>query len=393
MTDERLAHAGFANEHQFNWRNLRLCILVSSAACACGYMLSIIGSVLGIPGFQVHMGILDPVTGTPTPNAAGLTGAITGTFYAGSCCGLIWGSFVMDKWGRKAGLINAAILASIGTIGVTAANGAPMFIVFRFFCGAGSNAFLGVTGVFTTEISPPAMRGLFVGMVGGGILTGYSIASLMGVAFFHVKDNVDAQWRAPLGLAMVFIAFVLLILPLLPESPRWLLMQGRNAEAKDIVLNIHKDTKSNSQTFAEHEFYQMQQQIELDKQLSTSWAEMFRRPSLRKRAMIAMTFGFFNQSTGILVIGSYGTLIYRSLGFDTNAVLCFQAGWIMTGVPFNFLGAWLSDRWGRKPMFILGLLGCAFSLALEAGLVATWVTPEELQHPNKVALGWAVAAL
>ncbi|KIY02780.1 uncharacterized protein Z520_01245 [Fonsecaea multimorphosa CBS 102226] len=392
MNDQRALRASFAGQNQFNWRNLRLIILISMGACTFGYGVSIIGTTLGEPGFLLYMGLVDSATGEPTTNSAGLTGAITGTFYAGSFCGLLVGSWVMDKYGRKAGVIYAAILGLIGTIGVTAAQNVAMFVVFRFFCGAGANSFLGVTGVFTSELAPPALRGFFVGMVGGGIVIGYSIASLMGLACFYI-DDLQAQWRVPLGLTLVFLVFMLCILPWLPESPRWLLMVGRDAEAKKLIYDIHKSSKDHSQTFAEQEFFQMQQQIELDKTMKTSWLEMFRKPSYRKRSIIALTFGFFNQSTGILVVGSYGTLIYKSLGYNARDVLCFQVGWILTAVPFNFLGAWLSDRWGRKPMFIIGLAGCAISLSLEAAIVATYVTPEQLLHPNQAALGMAVASL
>lgn len=243
----------------------------------------------------------------------------------------------MDRWGRKAGVIYAAVVSIVGTVGVTAAQNVAMFIVFRFVCGLGINAFLGVTGVLTSEIAPPALRGFFVGMVGGGILVGYSIASLMGLACFYIHSP-SAQWRLPLGLGLVFQVFMLCVLPWLPESPRWLLMVGRDAEAKAIIYDIHQSSKDHSQTFAEREFYQMERQIELDKRLKASFREMFTRPSYRKRTIIALSFGFFNQSTGILVVGSYGALIYKSLGFGARDVLCFQVGWIMTGLPFNFLG-------------------------------------------------------
>lgn len=81
MIDQRLAHAGFVGQNQFSWRNLRLVMLVSMGACAFGYGVSIIGTTLGEPGFLVYMGLVDPSTGESTPNASGLTGAITGTFY------------------------------------------------------------------------------------------------------------------------------------------------------------------------------------------------------------------------------------------------------------------------------------------------------------------------
>jgi MFS family permease len=174
-------------------------------------------------------------------------------------------------------------------------------------------------------------------MVGGGLVIGYSIASLMGLAGFYIHD-LHAQWRFPLGLGLVFLVFMLCILPLLLEAPRWLLMVGRDTEAKAIVFDIHKSPKDQRRTFAQREFFQMQQQVEIDRNMKSSWLEMFRRPSYRKRFIIALTFAFFNQSTGILVIGSYGTFIYKSLGFNARDALCFQVEWTLTAEPFTFLG-------------------------------------------------------
>ncbi len=243
----------------------------------------------------------------------------------------------MDRWGRKAGVIYCATVGIIGIVGVTAAQNVAMFIAFRFVCGLGLNAFLAASGVLCSEIAPPALRGLFVGMVGGGALVGYSIAALVGLACFYV-ENPSAQWRLPLALGLVFPILCLCSLPWLPESPRWLLMQGRVDEAKAIVLDIHKSSKNNSQSFAEREFYQMERQVEIDRSLKSTYLEMFIRPAYRRRTLIALTFGFLNQSTGVFVIGAYGSIIYKSLGFGPRDVLCFQAGWIITAIPFNFLG-------------------------------------------------------
>ncbi len=81
MVDGRLARSGFADDHQFNWRNLRLCALASLSALASGYGIAIISTTLGEPGFLVYMDLVDPATGEETSNASGLIGAIAGTYY------------------------------------------------------------------------------------------------------------------------------------------------------------------------------------------------------------------------------------------------------------------------------------------------------------------------
>lgn len=133
---------------------------------------------------------------------------------------------------------------------------------------------------------------------------GYATANYFGLAFFY-NHNLTIGWRAPLGLALVFPIIVLATLPFLPESPRYLLMKGRNDEAWKVVEKLHKDPNDPGDEFARGEFYQMKQQAAYDKTVPSTWYEMFRRPSYRKRAMFAMLYTFLDQSTGVLVINNY----------------------------------------------------------------------------------------
>ena len=71
------------------------------------------------------------------------------------------------------------------------------------------------------------------------IALGYGLASYMGMAFFY-SDVPVATWRGPLGMALLFPIIMLVILPFVPESPRFLLMRGRVDEARDIVLRLHR---------------------------------------------------------------------------------------------------------------------------------------------------------
>lgn len=141
-------------------------------------------------------------------------------------------------------------------------------------------------------------------MNGVFIAVGYALASYMGLAFFFAKDPA-VQWRAPLGLALIWPFMMLAVICFVPESPRWYLMQGRSEEAWKVISDLHTDSNDPNDSYARGEFYQMQKQTEMDRTLNPSWKQMFTKPSYRKRAMIAITFAFIGQSTAILVVNNY----------------------------------------------------------------------------------------
>ncbi|KAF2404022.1 MFS general substrate transporter [Trichodelitschia bisporula] len=257
-----------------------------------------------------------------------------------------------------------------------------MFIAARFFAGIGSWGFLAVCML----LAPPKLRGFFVGMNGVCIALGYALASYMGMAFFFVHS--DQQWRGPLGIALVWPFVMLFIICFVPESPRWLLLQGRTDKARDIVMRLHTVPGDVDQEFARSEFYQMQKQCELDRTLNPSWAEMFRRPSYRKRVILACGFAFIGQSTAVLVINNYGPLLYASLGYDTHDQLALACGWITVGVIFNAVGASFMDKVGRRPLMIAGVVGCCICLTIEAAMVAVYAKAAT----NKAGLSMGVAA-
>jgi MFS family permease len=102
------------------------------------------------------------------------------------------------------------------------------------------------------------------------IALGYGLASYFGMAFYYAKVPA-ATWRGPLGLALVWPILMLVILPFIPESPRFLLMKGRVEEAREVVLKLHQIPGDEDNEFARGEFYQMSKQAEYDRSTKVTW--------------------------------------------------------------------------------------------------------------------------
>lgn len=222
------------------------------------------------------MGI--PLTGpemTPDPNQVGL---INGIYQAGAVINIVLTVVVLDRYGRKMSMYYNCFFGLLGGALTTGAFNLATFTVGRLFLGGSAFGFLVLTPIYTAELSPPAVRGFFSGMNGFMISFAYAVAGYIGRAFYSSSDPV-ATWRGPLGVYFFFPLLLIVIAFFAPESPRWLLMQGRVEEARQITYRLHK--VKGDLTFATEEFKEMQRQTEIDRTLPTSWVSTGRRYHLR----------------------------------------------------------------------------------------------------------------
>ena len=219
------------------------------------------------------------------------------------------------------------------------------------------------------------------------MLCGYLLAAYMGVGFYFVSGA--NQWRGAMGIQMGFPAILLAGIYWMPESPRYLLSKNRIKEAWQITRDLHSNKDDTEKKFAKREFYQMRKTIEHDSTLPASYLEIFRRPSLRKRAMMTIMLEVCIQSSGILVVLSkchiltnedlysllsdYGSIIYKTLGFSTTTILNLQGGFQVVGAVFGLIALTFVDKVPRPRLIGLALMSCAACLIVITGLEATYV--------------------
>ena len=145
------------------------------------------------------------------------------------------------------------------------------------------------------------------------------------------------------------------------ESPRWLIDHGRQNEAFQ-AFNATRAESSEDSAAIEMEFEGLVQQIKMEEGEPTSFADLFRIPSLRKRCIVGFLTLFAAQGTATLVINNYGPYLYRSLGFNTVQQLVIQGGWISV-CPFgNLFNALVVDKVGRCKLLMWGFAGCIVAL-------------------------------
>jgi MFS transporter, SP family, arabinose:H+ symporter len=292
---------------------------------------------------------------------AGMHGVAMASALYGTVIGALFGGWPTDRFGRKPTLLVIGALYLIGAVWSAVAGDVYSFIGARLLGGLGIGASTIAAPLYISEIAPPAKRGLLTGMFQFNIVFGILVAFLSNAVLAGTGENA---WRWMLGVAAFPSLLYVLCVLLIPESPRWLMLQpGRAAEASR-VLRLIEPTASESAIAA--------RAAEMaGANVPAASRTAFFTKELRVPILLAFLIAFFNQLSGINAILYFAPRIFELAGLGARAALLQGVGIGITNLVFTYVGMLLIDRLGRRTLLYIGSVGYIASLGMASWAFAT----------------------
>ncbi|KMZ63860.1 Transporter [Zostera marina] len=287
---------------------------------------------------------------------------------AGAIIGAGIGGWMNDRFGRRKTILLADVLFFIGAIVMAVAPSPGVIILGRIFVGFGVGMASMTSPLYISEASPAKIRGALVSTNGLLITGGQFLAYLVNLGF----TRVPGTWRWMLGVAGIPALVQFLLMLTLPESPRWLYRKGREEEATQILRKIYPADK------VEEEIEAMRQSVEMEVKEEGAIGEDNILVKIRKawsnvvvrRGLIAgIICQVSQQFVGINTVMYYSPTIVQLAGYASNST-ALALSLITSGL--NTVGTIISiffvDRFGRRRLMIISLIGIISMLALLGGV-------------------------
>ena len=324
-----------------------------------GLEVTLVGSLSGILESRSGLGLSDPQ----------VTAAAT-TYLAGAVLGALLFGYLTDRLGRKKLFLVTLATYSVATLASAFAWGFGPFAVFRFFTGLGIGGEYAAINSAVDELIPGKVRGTVDLLVNGTFWVGASIGSLAAMYLLggHLFSAATG-WRYAFGVGGCLGIGVLFLRLYVPESPRWLMLRGREAEANRVVEEIERTaSKGDPSALPAVEG----DKLKVEVRDHTPWGDIFHNMLVDNRErsvlglvlMVAQSF-FFNA-----VFFTYGLVVKRFFGVPNSKLPLYLLPFAIGSFFGPLLLGPLFDRIGRKPMIIatygsagLLLLGTALPFA------------------------------
>ncbi|ROU14508.1 MFS transporter [Kluyvera ascorbata] len=350
-----------------------ICLVAACGGLLFGYDWVVIGGAK--PFYEAWFNITDPAQSGWAMSSA-LVGCVLGALVSGWCA---------DKFGRRLPLILAAILFSASAWGTAMASNFDMFVVYRIVGGVGIGLASALSPLYIAEVSPAEKRGRFVAINQLTIVIGVLAAQLVNlliaepVAAGATQQAIVESWNGQMGWRWMFgaellpaVAFLLLLF-IVPESPRWLMKVGKEARARQMLERI------GSPEYASRTLNDIAHTLAKDSQ-RVAFSTLL-QPQVKPVVVMGIVLAIFQQWCGINVIFNYAQEIFASAGFDINGTLKSIVATGIINLVFTIAALPLVDKLGRRKLMLLGASGLTVIYALIAGAYALGI------------MGWPVLLL
>lgn len=282
-----------------------------------------------------------------------LVGCILGAASAG---------MLSDWLGRKKVMLITAVLFTVSAVGSAVPRNLAEFAIARLLGGVGIGAASMLSPLYISEIAPAEIRGRLVSVNQFAIISGILLVYFVNAIVAHMGDRIGSEaWNVAYGWRWMFASgtlpavLFLVMLTVVPESPRWLIKRGRLEEARGVLAKLGAD--------AESQIAEIARTISGE---SGSIAQLF-QSGIRKPMMIAIVLAVLQQITGINVVLYFAPEIFKSAGLEAKAAIVQTVAVGVVNGLFTVIAILIVDRIGRKPLLLLASLGMCVSLVLLGG--------------------------
>jgi MFS family permease len=328
-----------------------------------------LGTVWILDGLQVT--IVGSIAGRLTEPDSGLhltatqVGAAGSAYVVGACLGALLFGYLADLWGRKRLFMITLAVFLAGSVLTAFSPSFLWFAVCRAITGAGIGGEYSAINSAVDELIPARVRGRVDLMINGSYWIGTAIGALLSVPLLDTSIfPADVGWRIAFGLASVLGIAILVVRRHVPESPRWLLIHGRDARAEEIVRGVEQQVAAETgQPLPEpRRRIRIRQRRSIGiGEVAKTFVKLYPRRTILGFALFTGQAFLYNA-----IFFTYALVLTRFYGVSNGSV-----GWYI--LPFalgNFLGPVvlgpLFDTVGRKPMISLSYIGSGLLLTVTA---------------------------
>ncbi|KAL4791735.1 hypothetical protein BDV19DRAFT_381338 [Aspergillus venezuelensis] len=321
-----------------------------------GFSVQINGAILSIPSFRRAFGYMqDGEAIVPARwQTAFHTAPSAAAFFSTFLC-----AWVSDRIGRKWGMFIGLLLVTGGVLGEMFVLILGGFVGVKVLLGCGQGFALTLAPMATSEITPVALRGLATSGVNLGTAIGQLLSSVV-IKGFGTRSN-NWAFRAPFATQLLFVAFLLAGLPSAPETPWYLVRQGRRKDAARPLPRLY-----GSKADIEAEVAAIDRTVALEHESSShgaSWLQCFRGTDLL-RTMISMGVFICQHFAGIIFVLGYSTYFFQLAGLPDSKSFNLGIGVTACGVAGNILSWFLVNSLGRRTVFLTGMVSLLAILLL-----------------------------
>lgn len=299
------------------------------------------------------------------------TGFNVASVLLGCALGALLAGPAADRYGRKPVMLITALVFALSAWGSGDANSAAVFIWYRLLGGLAIGAASVLVPAYISEVAPPAYRGRLATLQQLAIVLGLFAAFVSNYLIAASAGSAEAlfwlglpAWRWMFWMELLPSLLFLLGVFFIPESPRYLVAQGRLVQAQQVFSRICPGSEANQIAVV---------QQSLAGETKPGLADFLIAGSRKVHPVIwvGIALSVFQQFVGINVVFYYGAELWQAAGFDESQSLFINIVAGTTNIISTFVAIALIDKVGRRPLLLVGSLGMFISLAVLAIIFGT----------------------